>query len=324
MMENAPLVGSGASAKLLLGRKLDSIPFSIYHVQIILVLGVVGFVEGYDLALSGSLLVLAKEPLHLTPEQIRWLVVAPLLFVVVGAFTAAVVIGGASLFGGSGTLIGPILGTAAVEGLSYALADVDAIKQVWPVILGVVLLVVVMFQAKGILGLVVRTRDQWLINGPVSYLARRNAWMWQFDEPIRYLLGLLMLAVCLALVRALLLFGTEDQRQQWLPAMASGAKLGAFALTEPEAGSDAANVQTSARPSADGSHYVLNGQKRYITNGALADVLTVMARTPVPGRETTAVTAFRRSPRRSSPTTPRFRSWPSPWALLSASPRRFW
>src|ERR1700686_2152670 len=54
VMENAPLVGSGASASLLLGRKLDSIPFSIYHVQIILVLGVVGFVEGYDLALSGS------------------------------------------------------------------------------------------------------------------------------------------------------------------------------------------------------------------------------------------------------------------------------
>ena len=89
MMENAPPVGSGASASFLLGRKLDSIPFSIYHVQIILVLGVVGFVEGYDVALGGSLLVLAKEPLHLTPEQIRWLAVAPILFLVVGAFTAA-------------------------------------------------------------------------------------------------------------------------------------------------------------------------------------------------------------------------------------------
>ena len=88
-MENAPLVGSSASASLLLGRKLDSIPFSIYHVQIILVLGVVGFVEGYDLALGGSLLVLAKEPLHLTPEQVRWLAVGPILFLVVGAFTAA-------------------------------------------------------------------------------------------------------------------------------------------------------------------------------------------------------------------------------------------
>jgi MFS family permease len=89
MMENASLVGSGDSASLLLGRKLDSIPFSIYHLQIILVLGVVGFVEGYDLALGGSLLVLAKEPLHLTPEQIRWLAVAPILFLVLGAFTAA-------------------------------------------------------------------------------------------------------------------------------------------------------------------------------------------------------------------------------------------
>jgi MFS family permease len=89
MMEDAPLVGSSAPASLLLGRKLDSIPFSIYHVQIILVLGVVGFVEGYDVALTGSLLVLAKEPLHLTPEQIRWLAVGPILFLVLGAFTAA-------------------------------------------------------------------------------------------------------------------------------------------------------------------------------------------------------------------------------------------
>ena len=88
-MENASLVGSGDSASLSLGRKLDSIPFSIYHVQIILVLGVVGFVEGYDVALGGSLLVLAKEPLHLTPEQIRWLAVAPILFLVLGSFTAA-------------------------------------------------------------------------------------------------------------------------------------------------------------------------------------------------------------------------------------------
>ncbi len=87
MMEDASPLGSGGSASLLLGRKLDSIPFSLYHVQIILVLGVVGFVEGYDVALGGSLLVLAKEPLHLTPEQIRWLAVGPILFLVVGAFT---------------------------------------------------------------------------------------------------------------------------------------------------------------------------------------------------------------------------------------------
>jgi putative MFS transporter len=89
MTEAVATPAAGRSASFLLGRKLDSIPFSLYHVQIILVLGAVGFVEGYDLALGGSLLVLAKEPLQLTPEQIRWLAVAPILFIVVGAFIAA-------------------------------------------------------------------------------------------------------------------------------------------------------------------------------------------------------------------------------------------
>ena len=89
-------------------------------------------------------------------------------------------------------------------------------------------------------------------------------------------------------MRALLLFGTAEQKRRWLPDLVSGKKLAAFALTEPQAGSDAANVQTTATPSADGSHYVLQGEKRYITNGAIADVLTVMARTPVPGRAETA------------------------------------
>jgi acyl-CoA dehydrogenase family protein 9 len=93
-------------------------------------------------------------------------------------------------------------------------------------------------------------------------------------------------------IRALLLFGTEQQKQTWLPDLVSGRKLGAFALTEPEAGSDAANVQTLATPSADGAGFVLNGEKRYITNGAIAGVLTVMARTPVEGSDKTAITAF--------------------------------
>ena len=93
-------------------------------------------------------------------------------------------------------------------------------------------------------------------------------------------------------MRALLLFGTDEQKQKWLPDLVSGRKLAAFALTEPEAGSDAANVQTTATPTADGSGFVLNGEKRYITNGAIADVLTVMARTPVPGSDATAITAF--------------------------------
>src|SRR5947209_14649657 len=94
-------------------------------------------------------------------------------------------------------------------------------------------------------------------------------------------------------IRALLLFGTHEQKQCWLPPLVSGQQLAAFALTEKEAGSDAANVQTTATPSEDGSHYILNGEKRYITNTAIAKVLTVMARTPVPGKPgKDAITAF--------------------------------
>jgi acyl-CoA dehydrogenase family member 9 len=94
-------------------------------------------------------------------------------------------------------------------------------------------------------------------------------------------------------IRALLLFGTHEQKQRWLPKLSTGEQLGAFALTEKEAGSDAANVQMQARPSEDGSHFILSGEKRYITNAAIADVLTVMARTPVPGKDgKTAITAF--------------------------------
>ncbi|MEY2439778.1 MAG: acyl-CoA dehydrogenase family er 9 [Verrucomicrobiota bacterium] len=94
-------------------------------------------------------------------------------------------------------------------------------------------------------------------------------------------------------IRALLLFGSHAQKQKWLPRLVTGEQLAAFALTEEQAGSDAANVQMQALPSEDGSHYVLNGEKRYITNAAIAQVLTVMARTPVPGSPgKTAITAF--------------------------------
>lgn len=93
-------------------------------------------------------------------------------------------------------------------------------------------------------------------------------------------------------IRALLLFGTREQKQKWLPPLVSGEQLAAFALTEEQAGSDAANVQTTATPSEDGSHFILNGEKRYITNASIAQVLTVMARTPVPGSDKTAITAF--------------------------------
>ncbi|MDP2883435.1 MAG: acyl-CoA dehydrogenase [Ignavibacteria bacterium] len=72
-------------------------------------------------------------------------------------------------------------------------------------------------------------------------------------------------------------FGTEEQKQKYLADLASGKKLGAFALSEPEAGSDATNQRTTAR--RDGDEYVINGTKNFITNGAHADVVLVMAST---------------------------------------------
>lgn len=93
-------------------------------------------------------------------------------------------------------------------------------------------------------------------------------------------------------LRALELFGTTEQKERWLPTLCSGETLAAFALTEPEAGSDASNVRTRATPTPDGRGYVLNGAKRYITNGAIAGVLTVMARTPDANEPDGKVTAF--------------------------------
>ena len=76
----------------------------------------------------------------------------------------------------------------------------------------------------------------------------------------------------------LMLFGSDAQKESWLVPLARGAKFGAWALTEPDAGSDAANLATSAR--ADGDSWILNGQKRFISNGGLADFVFVYAREP--------------------------------------------
>ncbi len=93
-------------------------------------------------------------------------------------------------------------------------------------------------------------------------------------------------------LRALLLEGTEEQKAAYLPTLSKGEKIGAFALTEPEAGSDAGNVQTTATLSEDGEHYLINGHKRYITNAAFADMLTLMARTSIPGKDKTEISSF--------------------------------
>lgn len=84
--------------------------------------------------------------------------------------------------------------------------------------------------------------------------------------------------------------GTAEQKQKYLPRLASGEITGSFALTEPESGSDAGSLKTTAR--RDGDHYVLNGSKRYITNAPEAGVFTVMARTDLQSKDAKGVSAF--------------------------------
>jgi acyl-CoA dehydrogenase family protein 9 len=91
-------------------------------------------------------------------------------------------------------------------------------------------------------------------------------------------------------LKGLLLHGTEEQKKKYLPKLASGEWLAAFALTEPNAGSDAAGIQSLAVLDASKSHYVLNGGKIWITNGGLANFFTVFAKTPVGDEK--KITAF--------------------------------
>src|ERR1051325_6359879 len=76
----------------------------------------------------------------------------------------------------------------------------------------------------------------------------------------------------------ILYFGTEEQKQKYIPKLGSGEWIGAYGLTEPNSGSDALGARTSARLSDDGKYYLLNGQKCWITNGGFADVYTVFAK----------------------------------------------
>ena len=87
----------------------------------------------------------------------------------------------------------------------------------------------------------------------------------------------------------ILYFGTEEQKKQYVPKLASGEFLGAFCLTEPSAGSDAAALKTKAVK--DGEHYVLNGSKVFITNGGEADVYIVFASTD-PSQGSRGISAF--------------------------------
>ncbi|MCB9800063.1 MAG: acyl-CoA dehydrogenase family protein [Candidatus Omnitrophica bacterium] len=92
----------------------------------------------------------------------------------------------------------------------------------------------------------------------------------------------------------LILYGTEEQKKKYCPQFAKGA-ISAFALTEPDVGSDPAKMKTTAVPDADGKHFTLNGLKLWCTNGTVADIMVVMAQTPpkiVKGRERQQITAF--------------------------------
>ena len=90
--------------------------------------------------------------------------------------------------------------------------------------------------------------------------------------------------------QGLVMFGTPEQKQKYLPGVASGDIVTSFALTEPEAGSDSASVRTRAE--RDGDDYVLNGTKRYITNANRASLFTVMARTDPERKGASGVSAF--------------------------------
>lgn len=81
--------------------------------------------------------------------------------------------------------------------------------------------------------------------------------------------------------KGILVAGNEEQKKKYLPELASGEKMAAFALTEPASGSDASSISTRAELSADGKFWIMNGSKIWITGGGLADVFTVFAKTPV-------------------------------------------
>jgi MFS family permease len=86
MTATSPVETGSSPASRVLGRKMDSIPFSFYQVLIIAILALIGFIEGYDLFMTGSLLVLAEAPLHLTGVDIQWLILGPSIMGMIGGF----------------------------------------------------------------------------------------------------------------------------------------------------------------------------------------------------------------------------------------------
>ena len=94
-------------------------------------------------------------------------------------------------------------------------------------------------------------------------------------------IGVLVAVHCGLGAKAIVLYGTPEQKERYLPMLARGETLAAYALTEPETGSDAQHIVTRARPSADGSEWILDGRKHWIGNGHRAGVITTFAQTEV-------------------------------------------
>src|SRR6185437_16594625 len=88
--------------------------------------------------------------------------------------------------------------------------------------------------------------------------------------------------------------GDEEQKRKWLPRLASGQLVACYCLTEPSSGSDAASIKTKATLSPDGRHYIVNGNKLWITNGGVASFMTVFAKTEIEegGKKKEKVTCF--------------------------------
>src|SRR5688500_19499240 len=108
------------------------------------------------------------------------------------------------------------------------------------------------------------------------------------------LVALLSASQSIGVPQPLKLFGTEDQKRRFFPRLAKGA-ISAFALTEVDAGSDPANMRTTATPTEDGEHFIINGEKLWCTNGTRAELFVVMARTTdrvVNGKPRKQITAF--------------------------------
>ncbi len=135
------------------------------------------------------------------------------------------------------------------------------------------------FAEVGLLGLTIPKAYGGLGLSATAY-ARVFATLSQVDASLAVLVGV----HCGLGSKAIVLFGNDEQKARYLPMLARGETLAAYALTEPETGSDAQNIKTTARPSADRSHWVLNGHKLWIGNGHRAGVIATFARTAVERR----------------------------------------